>query len=89
MNYRILSGLAAAAVFLIVAGTASADGTFEGRKKCFNCHKGEGEAWEKTLHGKAMESLKPSRGKKKDEAMVKAKLDPKKDYTKDKDCVGA
>ena len=64
MNYRILSGLAAAAVFLIMAGAASADGTFEGRKKCFNCHKGEGEAWEKTLHGKAMESLKPSRGKK-------------------------
>ncbi|MBS0155428.1 MAG: cytochrome c family protein [Nitrospira sp.] len=88
MNYRILCGLAATAVFLIMAGTASADGTFEGRKKCFNCHKGEGEAWEKTLHGKAMESLKPSRGKKKDEAMVKAKLDPKKDYTKDKDCVG-
>jgi hypothetical protein len=35
-----------------------------------------------------MESLKPSRGKEKDKAMVKAKLDPKKDYTKDKDCVG-
>ncbi len=85
MNYRILCGLAATAVFLVMAGTASADGMFEGRKKCFNCHKGEGEAWEKTLHGKAMESLKPGTRK---EAKVKAKLDPKKDYTKDKDCVG-
>jgi hypothetical protein len=44
----------AAAVFLAVAGTASAQGTFEGRKKCYNCHKSQVESWEKTLHGKAM-----------------------------------
>jgi hypothetical protein len=76
---------AAAAVLLVMAGTASAEGTFEGRKKCYNCHKSEGESWDKTAHAKAMESLKPNV---KDKAKVKAKLDPKKDYTKDKDCVG-
>ncbi len=85
MTQRILFAFAAAAVFLAVAGTASAEGTFEGRKKCYNCHKGEGESWDKTGHGKAMESLKPNTRK---EAKLKAKLDPKKDYTKDKDCVG-
>ncbi len=88
MTQRIVFAFVAATVFLAVAGTASAQGTFEGRKKCYNCHKSQGESWDKTLHGKAMESLKPSRGKEKDKAMVKAKLDPKKDYTDDKDCVG-
>lgn len=88
MNYRVVSALAAVAVFFVLAGVASAEGMYEGRKKCYNCHKGQGESWDKTGHAKAMDSLKPTRGKKKDEAMVKAKLDPKKDYTKDKDCVG-
>jgi hypothetical protein len=85
VNYRVVSAFAAAAVFLVLAGTASAEGTFEGRKKCYNCHKSQGESWDKTLHAKAMESLKPNTRK---EAKLKAKLDPKKDYTKDKDCVG-
>lgn len=85
MNQRMVFAFVAAAVFLAVAGTASAQGTFEGRKKCYNCHKSQGESWDKTLHGKAMESLKPNTRK---EAKLKAKLDPKKDYTKDKDCVG-
>ena len=88
MNHPMTIALAATALFAVLVGTASAEGTFEGRKKCYNCHKGEGESWDKTLHAKAMDSLKATRGKKKDEAMVKAKLDPKKDYSKDKDCVG-
>ena len=89
MNIRVVSALAATAVFLVLAGTATADDfMFEGRKKCYNCHKSEGESWDKTLHAKAMDSLKPNRGKEKDKAMVKAKLDPKKDYSEDKDCVG-
>jgi len=81
--------LAVAALFVFLAGTAMAeDFGFEGRKKCYNCHKSQGESWDKTAHAKAMDSLKVTRGKDKDKAMVKAKLDPKKDYTKDKDCVG-
>ncbi len=88
MNHPMTIALAATALFAVLVGTAAAEGTFEGRKKCYNCHKGEGESWDKTLHAKAMDSLKSTRGKKKDEAMVKAKLDPKKDYSKDKDCVG-
>jgi hypothetical protein len=75
MTRRTLYCIAATAALLVVVGAAWAEGTFEGRKKCYNCHKSQGESWDKTLHAKAMESLK-------------AKLDPKKDYTTDKDCVG-
>lgn len=85
MASRTLYSIAAIVVFLVMAGTVSAEGTFEGRKKCYNCHKSQGVSWEKTLHAKAMESLKPNTRK---DAKLKAKLDPKKDYTQDKDCVG-
>ena len=85
MNHPTTYILAAAVVFAILAGSAAAEPMFEGRKKCYNCHKSQGESWDKTAHGKAMESLKP---KVKDKAKLKAKLDPKKDYSKDKDCVG-
>jgi hypothetical protein len=89
VNYPKIPILAGATLFVILTGTAAADDfMFEGRKKCYNCHKSQGESWDKTAHAKAMDSLKPTRGKEKDKAMVKAKLDPKKDYTKDKDCVG-
>lgn len=89
MNHPTTYILAAAALLIaILVGSAAAEPFFEGRKKCYNCHKSQGESWDKTAHAKAMDSLKATRGKDKDKAMVKAKLDPKKDYTKDKDCVG-
>ena len=49
VNYRVVTAFAAAAVLLVLAGTASAEGTFEGRKKCYNCHKSEGKSWKKSL----------------------------------------
>ncbi|HVV70814.1 MAG TPA: cytochrome c family protein, partial [Verrucomicrobiae bacterium] len=76
--------LAAAAMLAVFAGSANAQ-SFEGRKKCSSCHKSQAQSWGETAHAKAMESLKPNT---KAEAKKKAKLDPKKDYTKDKDCVG-
>lgn len=85
MNHPMMHAFAAAALFSILAGTAAAEGIFEGRKKCYNCHKSNGESWDKTAHAKAIESLKPNTREK---AKLKAKLDPKKDYTKDKDCIG-
>jgi hypothetical protein len=80
--------LAAAALFVMLVGSVAAEPAFEGRKKCSNCHKSEAESWIKTAHAKAVDSLKANRGKEKNKAMLKAKLDPKKDYTKDKDCIG-
>ena len=84
MRNSLTLDLAAAAKFALLSGSASAQ-SFEGRKKCSSCHKSQAESWSQTAHAKAMDSLKPNT---KAEAKKKAKLDPKKDYTKDKDCVG-
>src|SRR5688500_4134188 len=84
MSHRITLALAAAAMLAVMCGPAAAQ-SFEGRKKCSSCHKSQAESWGDTAHAKAMESLKPNT---KAEAKKKAKLDPAKDYTKDKDCVG-
>ena len=84
MSHRMTFVLAAAALFAVISGSATAQ-SFEGRKKCSSCHKSQAESWGETAHAKAMDSLKPGT---KEEAKKKAKLDPKKDYTKDKDCVG-
>jgi hypothetical protein len=88
VKYPMVFALAAVAVFATMVGSASAETAFEGRKKCSNCHKSEADSWIKTAHAKAVDSLKADRNKEKNAAMVKAKLDPKKDYTKDKDCIG-
>jgi hypothetical protein len=78
--------LAAVALFTLMIGqTMAADAPFEGRKKCSSCHKAQAKSWRDTAHAKAMDSLKPNARK---EAKIKAGLDPEKDYTKDKDCVG-
>ena len=88
MKHPMTFALAAVALFAVLVGSAAAETAFEGRKKCSNCHKSEADSWIKTAHAKAVDSLKANRDKKKNEAMVKAKLDPKKDFTKDKDCIG-
>lgn len=77
-------------IFMIAAIFAArevlaASGAYEGYKKCGGCHKSQKDAWLETKHAKAMDSLKP---KAHAEHKKKAKLDPEKDYTQDKDCVG-
>jgi hypothetical protein len=84
MKHLIAYIVAVLAMIAFVSGTAIAD-TFEGRAKCSSCHKSQAKSWKDTAHAKAMDSLKPGTHK---EAKVKAKLDPEKDYTQDKDCVG-
>ena len=71
---------------IVIPGTSAAEEPlFDGRKKCSNCHKSQYESWKETGHAKALESLKPSN---KSEAKVKAGLDPDRDYSEDKKCVG-
>jgi len=78
--------LIAVALFTLMIGQVmAADAPFEGRKKCSSCHKAQAKSWRDTAHAKAMDSLKPNERK---EAKLKADLDPEKDYTQDKDCVG-
>ena len=84
MRQSMTFALAGAAMLAVLSGSVLAD-KYEGRKKCSSCHKSQGESWGTTAHAKAMESLKP---KTKAAAKTKAKLDPNKDYTQDKDCVG-
>ena len=85
MKYITAYALAVVAMFAFMTGSATASAPFEGRSKCSNCHKSQAKSWRDTAHAKAMESLKPGTRK---EAKIKAKLDPEKDYTQDKDCVG-
>jgi hypothetical protein len=64
---------------------SDAAAAFVGKKVCYKCHDLQGETFEETVHAKAFESLKPN-VKVKEKQL--AKLDPAKNYTKDKDCVG-
>lgn len=84
MKHLITHILVMFAMTAFFSGTVLAD-TYEGRSKCSSCHKSQAKSWRDTAHGKAMESLKPGTRK---EAKIKANLDPDKDYTQDKDCVG-
>lgn len=64
---------------------SAADASYAGVKTCTKCHYDHGVSWATTVHAKAFESLKPGV---KTDAKKRAKLDPSKDYTKDKDCLG-
>ena len=56
------------------------------KKGCAKCHEPQYDSWKKTKLGKSMESLEAGQrtGAK---AKASFELDPKKDYTKDKDCL--
>lgn len=80
------SVLAALLFALAVAGAQAAEEVgYKGFRVCAKCHDEQGTAWRSTAHAKALESLKPNV---KSAAKTKAKLDPAKDYTQEKDCVG-
>jgi hypothetical protein len=57
---------------------------YVGNKKCIACHRAEFQSWQKDSHSRALDTLKPGT---KGEAKIKAKLDPKKDYTADASCL--
>jgi hypothetical protein len=82
---RIFSRCALLAFFVFLSFAVKAEfATFEGIRVCIKCHDRQGDEWKKTSHAMAFESLKP---KVKAAAKSKAKLDPDKDYTQDKDCL--
>ena len=70
---------------VILNSTLADEIPYEGLKKCKGCHKSQFQSWRQTAHGNAFESLQ---ARVKEEAKVKAGLDPEQDYTEDKDCVG-
>jgi Cytochrome c554 and c-prime len=88
MTLRAVLNLLFGSVLLIAValpGVADEEPPYDGRKKCSNCHKSQHDSWKLTGHAKALLSLKPGN---KSEAKIKAKLDPDKDYSEDKKCVG-
>jgi len=84
MKHPVIVALVLLAMLVFYSNNIVA-GAFEGRKKCSSCHKAQAKSWRTTAHAGAMKSLKPGVRKK---AKIRADLDPEKDYTKDKDCVG-
>jgi hypothetical protein len=85
MKHPISYVLAIVAIFTFFTISEAFSASFEGRQKCSSCHKAQAKSWRSTAHGKAMKSLEPGVHKK---AKIRADLDPDKDYTEDKDCVG-
>ncbi len=77
--------LTAAALAGLALAASAAPAEYAGVKVCTKCHEVQGESWVTTAHAKAFDSLKANT---KAEEKKKARLDPAKDYTKDKDCVG-
>jgi len=71
--------------FVFAFSAAAEEPPYEGRKKCSSCHKSQSQSWQKTAHGEAFKSLEEGE---KAEAKKRAGLDPDKDYTEDKKCVG-
>jgi len=79
-----------ALAILLISGflpglTVAQQAEYLGFRACTKCHDSQGETWRASAHAKAFDSLKPNA---KSEAKTKAKLDPKRDYTQDKNCVG-
>ncbi|MBI5682529.1 MAG: cytochrome C554, partial [Deltaproteobacteria bacterium] len=81
---RFLISIFAVITLFAAKEVLAAAGAYEGYKKCGGCHKSQKDAWLETKHAKAMHSLKPGERK---EEKKKAKLDPEKDYTQEKDCL--
>ncbi|MBV6415496.1 MAG: Cytochrome c-554 [Steroidobacteraceae bacterium] len=67
------------------AGTGSTEPAYEGQKKCGSCHRSERRSWAKTVHARALDSLKAGAEL---EAKRKVGLDPAKDYSSDRNCIG-
>ena len=86
---RVLSRLGLCVLATVTAGlvcqAAEGELAYAGTKKCRACHLKEFTSWSETKMAKSFELLKPGVAA---DAKTKAKLDPKKDYTADPNCLG-
>ena len=57
---------------------------YVGNRKCIACHRAEFQSWQNEPHSRALDTLKPGT---KADAKIRAKFDPKKDYTADASCL--
>jgi nitrate/TMAO reductase-like tetraheme cytochrome c subunit len=91
MLKRTILGTVVLGVVAAIIGIAQADKKeeskepkYEGSKKCQNCHDTWYMDFQKTKMNNSFDILKPGE---RAEAKTKSKLDPKKDYTHDADCL--
>ena len=85
MNIKLLviaGWLLATAAFLTPVSAQTPE--YTGNRVCAKCHFDQGEAWRKTGHAKAFDSLKANV---KAAAKTRAGLDPAKDYSADPNCI--
>jgi len=83
MTYRKL--LVSAGLLFSMFGLAHGQhAEYLGFRACTKCHDAQGDSWKISAHAKALDSLKPNT---KADAKKLAKLDPSKDYTRDKNCL--
>jgi hypothetical protein len=85
MNIKLLvigGWLLAAVSFGTPVGAQAPE--YTGNRVCAKCHFDQAEAWRKTGHAKAFDSLKPNV---KAAAKTRAGLDPAKDYSADQNCI--
>lgn len=72
-------------VLILLSSSAGADGpSYVGAKKCRPCHLKQYTSWSATKMAAAFQLLKPGV---RAEAKIKAKQDPRKDYTHDRNCL--
>jgi|PersoiStandDraft_1058852.scaffolds.fasta_scaffold24703_4 formate-dependent nitrite reductase cytochrome c552 subunit len=77
--------LAGTLAFFVAAGAFAETPHFVGSQKCKGCHLREYRSWEKTRMAKTLDLLRPGVDV---AAKRKARIDPKKDYTRETKCLG-
>ena len=79
-----VTAFAMGVVLFVPAAGADDDAEYKGNKSCKKCHSKTYKSWEETVHGTALDSLKPSESA---DVKTASGLDPAKDYTTDASCL--
>lgn len=80
----IILPMLAGFIILLASNSTAGKPAYTSLKNCKKCHIPQFKSWKETKMSKAFDLLKPGE---RSEAKKKAKLDPNKDYTKDKTCL--
>jgi len=84
MSILSLTVIMLLALLVLLPKVVAEQSQYVGNKKCIACHRAEFQSWQKDSHSRALDTLKPGN---KADAKIKAKLEPKKDYTTDPSCL--
>ena len=85
LGVAVLTLVSAGGVLVPSGEGVAAEPEYVGAKSCKKCHFRQYKTWSKTRMASSMDALKPGTFA---EAKKKHNLDPKKDYSRDGDCLG-